>query len=123
MSLTRVFPAMMPLESDTTFWVTSNTAITISKSIADEPDRNSGLKNPAHDEGRLKLRHVVVLGDHLDQLITGDEGQDDACNGQHHIPGEGFDHGEHSRLKTGGLGAHLLGDVAHLRVHIVEQAR
>jgi len=31
MSLTRVFPAMMPLESDTTFWVMSNTAITISK--------------------------------------------------------------------------------------------
>jgi len=31
MSLTWVFPAMMPLESDTTFWVMSNTAITISK--------------------------------------------------------------------------------------------
>ena len=25
------------------------------------------------DRGRLKLRHVVVLGDHLDQLVTGDE--------------------------------------------------
>ena len=49
--------------------------------VADEPHRNSGLENPAHDEGRLELRHVVVLGDHLDQLITGDEGQDDACNG------------------------------------------
>ena len=35
------------------------------ESIADEPDRNSSLKNPAHDEGRLKLRHIVVLGDHL----------------------------------------------------------
>ena len=90
--------------------------------VADEPHRNSGLKNPAHDEGRLKLRHVVVLGDHLYQLVTGDEGQDDACNGQHHIPREGFDHGEHSRLKAGGLGAHLLGDIADLRVHIVEQA-
>ena len=89
--------------------------------VADEPHRNSGLKNPAHDEGRLKLRHVVVLGDHLDQLITGDEGQDDACNGQHHIPGEGFDHGENARFKAGGLGAHLLGDIADLRVHIVEQ--
>ena len=77
--------------------------------------------DPAHDEGRLKLRHVVVLGDHLDEFITGDEGQDDARNGQHHVPGEGFDHGEHSRLKAGGLGAHLLGDVAHLGVHIVKQ--
>ena len=62
-----------------------------------------------------------MLGDHFDQLITGDEGQDDACNGQHHVPGEGFNHGEHSRLKAGGLGAHLLGNVSHLRVHIVEQ--
>ena len=90
--------------------------------VGDEPYRNSGLKDPAHDKGRLKLRHVVVLGDHLDEFITGNEGQDDACNGQHHIAREGFDHGEHSRLKAGGLGAHLLGDIADLRVHIVEQA-
>ena len=93
------------------------------ESIADEPYRNSGLKNPAHDEGRLKLRHVVVLGDHLDEFITGDKGQNDACNGQHHIPGEGFDHCEHPWFKAGGLGAHLLGDVAHLCVYIVKQAR
>ena len=89
--------------------------------VADEPDRNSGLKNPAHDEGRLKLRHIVMLSDHLNQFITGDEGQDDACNGQHHIPGEGFDHGKHPWFKAGGLGAHLLCNVSHLRVHIVEQ--
>ena len=89
--------------------------------VGDEPYRNSGLKDPAHDKGRLKLRHVVVLGDHLDEFITGNEGQDDACNGQHHIAREGFDHGEHSRLKAGGLGAHLLGDVAYLGIHIVEQ--
>ena len=91
------------------------------KSITDEPHRNSGLKNPAHDEGRLKLCHIVVLGDHFDEFITGDKGQYDACNGQHHVPGEGFNHGEHSRLKAGGLGAHLLCDVSHLRVHIIEQ--
>ena len=92
------------------------------KSIADEPHRNSGLKDPAHDEGRFKLRHVVVLGDHLDQLVTGNEGQDDACNGQHHVPGEGFDHGEYPWLKAGGLGSRLLGDIVDLRVHIIEQA-
>ena len=63
-----------------------------------------------------------MLGDHLNQFITGDEGQDDACNGQHYIPGEGFNHRKNARLKTGGLGAHLLGDVSHLRVHIIEQA-
>ena len=51
----------------------------------------------------LKLRHVVVLSDHLDEFITGNEGQDDACNGQHHIPGEGFDHGEHPWFKVGAV--------------------
>ena len=91
--------------------------------VGDKPHRHRRFEDPAHDEGRLKLRHIVMLSNHLDQLITGDEGQDDACNGQHHVPGEGFDHGEHSWLKTGGLGAHLLGDVSHLRVHIVEQTR
>ena len=63
-----------------------------------------------------------MLGDHLYQLVTGDEGQDDACNRQHHIPGEGFDHCKHPWFKAGGLGTHLLCDVAHLRVYIVEQA-
>ena len=92
------------------------------KSIADEPDGYRRLENPAHDEGRLKLCHIVVLGNHLDQFVTGDKGQDDACNGQHHVPGQRFDHGEHPWLKAGGLGAHLLCDVAHLGVHIIKQA-
>ena len=61
-----------------------------------------------------------MLGDHFDEFITGDKGQNDACNGQHHIAGEGFNHGKHSRFKARGLGAHLLGDIADLRVHIVE---
>ena len=89
--------------------------------VGDEPHRHRRFEDPAHDECRLKLRHVVVLGDHLDEFITGNEGQDDACNGQHHIPREGFDHGKHPWLKAGGFGAHLLGDVADLRVHIIEQ--
>ena len=89
--------------------------------VADEPHRNSGLENPAHDEGRLKLRHVVVLGDHLDQLITGNEGQNHTCNGQHHIPGESFDHGKNARLKGRWSCTDLLCDVAHLGVHIIKQ--
>ena len=51
------------------------------ESIADEPDRHCRFEDPAHDEGRLKLCHVIVLGDHLDQLVAGDEGQDNACDG------------------------------------------
>ena len=89
--------------------------------VGDEPDGHRRFEDPAHDERRLKLHHVVVLGDHLYQLVTGDEGQDDACNGQHHIPRKSFDHCKNARLKAGGFGAHLLCDVADLRVHIVEQ--
>ena len=33
--------------------------------VGDEPDRHRRFEDPAHDEGWLKLRHVVVLGDHL----------------------------------------------------------
>ena len=44
MSLTRVFPAMMLLESDTTFWVTSNTAITISKVLLMSQTETAVLK-------------------------------------------------------------------------------
>ena len=50
------------------------------------------------------------------------EGQNHACNGQHHISREGFNHGKNSRFKTGWFGADLLCDVAHLGVHIIKQA-
>jgi hypothetical protein len=93
------------------------------ESIADEPHRHRRFEDPAHDECRLKLRHVVVLCDELNQLIAGYKSQNHTCNGQHHIPGEGFDHSEHPWFKAGGLSAHLLCDVSHLRVHIVEQTR
>ena len=49
--------------------------------VADEPHRHRRFEDPAHDEGRLKLCHVIVLGDHLDQLVAGDEGQDNARDG------------------------------------------
>ena len=90
--------------------------------VGDHPHRNGSFEDPFHQQRRFKLCHIVVLGDHLNQFITGDEGQDDACNGQHHIPRKSFDHRKNARLKAGGFGAHLLCDVAHLSVHIIEQA-
>ena len=77
--------------------------------------------DPAHDEGRLKLRHVVVLGNHLDEFITGNKGQDDACNGQHHVPGQRFDHRKNTRFKGRWSCTDLLCDVAHLGVYIIKQ--
>ena len=89
--------------------------------VGDEPDGHRCFEDPAHDERRLELCHVVVLGNHLDKLITGDKCEDNARNGQHNIPGKGFNHCKNARLEGRWLGAHLLGDVSHLRVHIIEQ--
>ena len=51
------------------------------ESVGDHPDRNGSLEDPFHQQRRLKLCHVIVLGDHLDQLVAGDEGQDNARDG------------------------------------------
>ena len=91
------------------------------KSIADEPDRHRRFEDPAHDEGRLKLCHVVVLGDHLDQFITGDKSQDDACNRQNNIQGKRFDHCKNTRFKGRWLCADLLCNVTDLLVHGIKQ--
>ena len=59
MSLTRVFPAMMPLESDTTFWVMSNTAITISKV----------LEINHTDTAVLKIQRMMRAGSNCAMLL------------------------------------------------------
>ena len=92
------------------------------KRIRDHPNRNGSFEDPFHQQRRLKLCHVVVLCDHLDQLITGDEGQNHACNGKHYVPGQRLDHSENARFKIGWFGADLLCDVAHLGVDVIKQA-
>jgi len=92
------------------------------ESVGDHPDRNGSFEDPFHQQRRLKLCHVVVLCDHLDQLITGDEGQNHACNGKHYVPGQRLDHSENARFKIGWFGADLLCDVAHLGVDVIKQA-
>ena len=91
------------------------------KRVADEPDGNRRLEDPAHDEGRLELRHVVMLGNHLNQFITGNECQDDSGNRQNHIPGQRFDHRKNTRLKCRWSCADLLGNIADLFVDCIEQ--
>ena len=92
------------------------------ESVGNHPDRNGSFEDPFHQQRRLKLCHVVVLCDHLDQLITGDEGQNHACNGKHYVPGQRLDHSENARFKIGWFGSDLLCDVAHLGVDVIKQA-
>ena len=90
--------------------------------VGDHPNGNGSLKNPLHNQGRLKICHVVMFCDHLNQFITGNEGQNDASNRQHHIAGQSLDHGENARFKIGWLCADLLCDAAHLCIDIIKQA-
>lgn len=90
--------------------------------VGDHPDRNGSLEDPFHQQDRLKICHVVMFCDHLNQFITGNEGQNDASNRQHHIAGQSLDHGENARLKIGWLCADLLCDAAHLCIDIIKQA-
>ena len=74
-----------------------------------------------HDESWLELRHVVVLGYHLDQLIAGNKCEDDARDRQHNIPGKGFDHRKNAWFKGRWPCADLLRNVTDLLIYGIEQ--
>ena len=57
------------------------------ESVGNHPDRNGSFEDPFHQQRRLKLCHIVVFSNHLNQFITSNEGQNHACDGQHHITG------------------------------------
>ena len=92
------------------------------KGIADKPDRHCCFEDPAHDKGWLKLRHVVVLGYHFNQFITGDKSQNDTSNRQNYVPGKRFDHCKNARFKGRWPCADLLCNVTDLLVHGIEKA-
>ena len=87
--------------------------------INDSPTISSILKNVSSYFG-LDFKIPEIASGNF--FLYDNEGQNHACNGQHHISREGFNHGKNSRFKTGWFGADLLCDVAHLRVHIIKQA-
>lgn len=89
--------------------------------VGDEPNRHCCFEDPAHNERRLELRHVIVLGYHLDQLVTGDKGQDDARDRQNHIPGNRFDHRKNTRFKGRWACADLLCNVTDLFIYGIKQ--
>ena len=88
--------------------------------LVEKKNRGCGRNN----DGHITCRHKGGGAKRAYRIIDfkRDKGQNHACNGQHYIPGEGFDHSENARFKTGWFGADLLGDAAHLGVHIIKQA-
>ena len=52
--------------------------------VGDEGHGNKGLENPFEENPGFKVGKVIVFNDHLNQLVAGDECQDQACNGDNH---------------------------------------
>ena len=65
-----------------------------------------------------KIREMNRILEPLGILVIGEK---DCGVALPEVEETGTTFAENARLKAGGLGAHLLCDVAHLRVHIVEQ--
>ena len=50
------------------------------ESVRDQQNCHEGLEDPFEENPGLKVGQVIVIDNHLDQLIAGDEGEDHACN-------------------------------------------
>ena len=92
------------------------------KGVGDQVDGAAGLDDPFGNQGRLKAGQVVVLGDHLHQLIAGHQGQENTRNGKNCGIGYPADHLEHTGFKVRRTRAHLRGNLSHLFVYRIEQA-
>ena len=91
--------------------------------VGDKNYGNKGLEDPFEEDPGFKIGKVVVVDDHLNQLVAGDEGQDQACNRDNHGFGNSPDHGEDPRRETRRGRPHLCRNIADLRVHRIEQSR
>ena len=57
------------------------------KGVGNEVDRHSCLEKPLEEHPCVHVMQVVFLGDHGDQLVTQDKGDDDTSDGDYHIFG------------------------------------
>ena len=48
--------------------------------VRDQKDCHEGLEDPFEENPGFKVGQVIVIDNHLDQLIAGDKCQDHACN-------------------------------------------
>ena len=90
--------------------------------IGNQVDGAAGLDDPLGNQGRFKTGEIVVLGDHLHQLITGHQGQENARNRQNGRVRHRLNHGKDPGLETLRAGADLCGDISDLGIYSVKQA-
>ena len=90
--------------------------------VGDQVDGAAGLDDPLGNQGGLEAGEIVVLGDHLHQLITGHQGQKNTCNGQNGRVRHRLNHGKDPGLETLRAGPDLCGDISDLGIYGVKQA-
>ena len=69
-----------------------------SKAVGEQVCGNKGFENPLEDVERIKIVHVVLFQDHLDQLIDKDKSQDNSRNGNDDGFRKILDHAEHAAI-------------------------
>ena len=69
--------------------------------IADQRHRDKCLKHPLEKDPGFKVREIVVRDDELDQLVAGDERQDQSSDRHDDILGDVSDHRKYTGFKAG----------------------
>ena len=91
--------------------------------VGDKSYGYKGLEDPFEEDPCFKVGKVIVVNDHLNQLVAGNECQDQACNRDNHLFGNIPDHGEDARRKVRRSRPHLRRNIANLSVYRIKQSR
>ena len=63
-------------------------------SIGDDEHRTEGLEDPFEEHPGIHIVQIVFVDDHLNELVAHDECEDQPCNGDDDVLGQGLDHGK-----------------------------
>ena len=89
--------------------------------VGQDQDGTSGFEYPFVDIRHVELVHIVLFQYHLDQLIGGNEGQDQSGNRQYHRFGKLPYQGEHPGVPCRRGSPHLYGYFPDAGIHRVKQ--
>ena len=70
------------------------------EAVCDDGNGQKGFENPFEEDPGLKIRQIVVVNNHLDQFITGNEGENHTCNRDDDRFRDISDHAENPRRKS-----------------------
>ena len=88
--------------------------------VAEQVDRDPHLEDIFEKHPRINVMHVVFLGQHGDQLIAHDEGDDHPCDRQNHRVGQVPDHIENTSVPPLRRLSNLRGDLTRPGIDVGE---